>query len=290
MNYQDPRFDPHGAFQQFKTHPWIASLLKGGKMVRYGAKTMGEGGYFAMPKLYHNGLMLVGESGGFLDGMRLKGIHLAVKSGMMAAETAFEALMQEDYSKETLSAYDRRFRESWAFRELWKVRNFHQGFENGLLKGMIHTAAQLVTNGRGFCARLGATPDQGDDHGHMRKLSKMPQARRPINRKFDGLLTFDKLSDVYASGAIHEENQPSHLHIIDPNICIERCTKEYGNPCQNFCPASVYEIIERDDGEKELQVNPSNCVHCKTCDIADPYGNITWVPPEGGGGPSYGGM
>lgn len=286
LNYRDPRFDPHGVFQEFKTHPWVSSLLKDGKMIRYGAKTISEGGYFAMPQLYHDGLMLVGESGGFLNSMRLKGIHLAFKSGMMAAETAFEALSREDYSAVVLSDYEDRFKKSWAFDELWNVRNFHQGYEKGLATGMIHTAAQMVSGGRGFSDQLSSK----EDHLNTLKLSQMPEARQPIERKFDGILTFDKLSDVYASGAIHEENQPSHLQISDTTICSDQCTEEYGNPCQYFCPASVYEFVEKDDGKKHLQINASNCVHCRTCDIADPYGIITWVPPEGGGGPTYTGL
>jgi len=286
LNYRDPRTDPHANFQLLKTHPWIASLLKGGKMVKYGAKTISEGGYFAMPKLLHDGLMLVGESGGFLDSMRLKGIHLGFKSGMMAAETAFDALTREDYSAASLAAYDERFKHSWAKKELWQVRNFHQGYENGLFGGGLHTAAQLITGGRGFSARLRAKPD----HEHVQKLSEMPEAAKQIERKYDGELTFDKLSDVYTSGAIHEEDQPPHLRIGDMSICEDRCTKEYDNPCQYFCPAQVYEMVEGDDGKKHLQLSPSNCVHCKTCDIADPYQNITWVPPEGGGGPQFAGL
>ncbi|MDP8241271.1 MAG: electron transfer flavoprotein-ubiquinone oxidoreductase [Candidatus Hatepunaea meridiana] len=284
LNYQDPRFDPHGAFNDFKRHPLVSSLLEGGKMIRYGAKTIGEGGYFAMPKLYHDGLMLIGDTAGFLNSLRLKGIHLAMKTGIMAAETAFEALNKEDYSTKTLSNYHSRYRKSWAFTELWQVRNFHQGFDNGMIAGMVHFGAQMLTGGRGFTTRLNSEPD----HLAMKKLIEMPSARLPIERKFDGELTIDKLTDVYASGAKHEENQPAHLRITDINICNDRCTEEYGNPCINFCPASVYEMVDDEQtGKKHLQISPSNCVHCKTCDIADPYGNITWTPPEGGGGPVF---
>jgi electron-transferring-flavoprotein dehydrogenase len=218
--------------------------------------------------------------------MKLKGIHLAIKSGIMAANTAFKALAEGNYSSEMLSDYDRQYRESWAHDELWKIRNFHQGFESGLVAGFFHTAAQMSTSGRGFSARLRAK----EDRLHMRKLSELPDGRKKIERKFDGELTFDKPTDVYASGTKHEENQPPHLRISDPNICISRCLVEYGNPCMNFCPASVYEIVTDDNGKRKLQISASNCVHCKTCDIADPYGIITWVPPEGGGGPVYGGL
>jgi len=133
-------------------------------------------------------------------------------------------------------------------------------------------------------------PGARPDHEFMRKLSEMPKARSPIERKFDGELTFDKPTDVYASGTKHEENQPPHMRLIDADICNDRCTEEYGNPCQHFCPASVYEMVEGDNGKLKLQISASNCLHCKTCDIVDPYDNITWVPPEGGGGPRYGGM
>lgn len=286
LNSPDPRNDPHGYFQEFKTHPWIRSLLKGGKMIRYGAKTISEGGYWSMPQLYHDHLMLVGESGGFLNSMRLKGIHLAIKSGMMAAETAFDALTARNYSSDALQKYEKRFQNSWAHKELWNVRNFHQPYEKGLFWGMINTAAQMISGGRGFSSRIASQPD----HTHMKKLSEYPEAKNPIERKFDGVLTFDKLTDVYASGTIHEENQPPHLHVTDTNICSDRCTEEYGNPCQHFCPASVYEMVPGEMGKLNLRINASNCVHCKTCDIADPYGIITWVPPEGRGGPRYTGL
>jgi electron-transferring-flavoprotein dehydrogenase len=286
LNYKDPRTDPHRNFQDYKTHPWIASLLKDGKMIRYGAKTISEGGFYAMPRLYDDGLMLIGESGGFLDSMRLKGVHLGFKSGMMAAQTAFEALSNCDYSAESLKGYQDRFEKSWAKQELRKVRNFHQPYEHGLMVGGIHTMAQLITGGRGFISKIDSRPD----HESMKRISEVPGSDQPIERKFDGALTFDKLSDVYESGTLHEEDQPAHLHVKDTSICEDQCLKEFGNPCQYFCPAQVYEMVEDEEGKKHLHINASNCVHCKTCDIADPYGIITWVPPEGGGGPKYSGM
>ncbi|MBM3327495.1 MAG: electron transfer flavoprotein-ubiquinone oxidoreductase, partial [Calditrichaeota bacterium] len=286
LNARDPRNDPHRHLQDFKTHPFISAMLKDGKMVKYGAKTISEGGYWAMPQIYADRLMLVGESAGFLNSMRLKGIHLALKSGMMAAETAFEALSKEDYSAVVLKGYDERFHRSWAARELYRVRNFHQAYEKCLFNGMFHTGLQMMTAGRGVKNRYHAEAD----HKRYRKLTEEPDLRRPIARKFDGVLTFDKLTDVFASGTKHEEHQPSHLKVLDLDICSGRCAVEYGNPCQHFCPAQVYEMVKTEDGKKKLQLSPSNCVHCKTCDIADPYENITWAPPEGGGGPKYGGM
>ncbi len=295
LNAKDPRNDPHGYFQLFKQHPDVATLLKGGKMTKYGAKTISEGGYWAMPQLYSDGLMLVGESGGFLNAMRLKGIHLGIKSGMMAAEAAFDALAKGDYSAASLKGYDDRFRKSWAHKELWGVRNFHQPYEKGLIWGMLNTGVQVVTGGRGFSNRINSK----EDHLHMAHKVDIDTEGELTPAKFDGELTFDKLSDVFASGTKHEENQPTHLHVADTDICATRCVVEYGNPCTRFCPAQVYEMVPNEvnaaNGEAtaprlRLQINASNCVHCKTCDIADPYGIITWVPPEGGGGPRYAGL
>jgi len=283
LDNEDPRFDAHSAVQQFKTHPLVKCLLEGGTLVRYGAKTIPEGGYYSIPQTSMDGALIAGDSAGFLNSQRLKGIHLAMKTGMLAAEAAFEGLVKGDYSGATLGAYEIKWRASWVKDELWKVRNFHQGFENGFWAGAAHGALQFVTGGRGLRARYEARPD----HAHMKKLSEIT-VRPPEMIKPDGKLTFDKLSDVYHSSTHHEEDQPSHLHIADFDICNDRCVREYGNPCQHFCPAAVYEMEDRPDGSgKQLKLNPSNCVHCKTCDIADPYEIITWVCPEGGGGPRY---
>ena len=286
LDYQDPRFDPHNAFQQFKTHPWVKKLLAGGQMVRYGAKTIPEGGYFSIPTTATDGAVLVGDSAGFLNAQRLKGVHLAMKTGMLAAETIHAALARGDTSRTILRAYEEAWRSSWVKDELWPVRNYHQGFEHGVLAGAVHGALQFVTGGRGVRDRYRARPG----HEHMQRLPQVNGA--PYERvKTDEQLTFAKLSDVYHSGTHHEEDQPPHLVIADYDICNGRCTREYGNPCQFFCPAAVYEMEENADGSgKHLKLNPSNCVHCKTCDIADPYQIITWVCPEGGGGPHYDGM
>jgi electron-transferring-flavoprotein dehydrogenase len=286
LDYQDPRFDPHNALQQFKTHPWVKKLLAGGQMVRYGAKTIPEGGYFSIPATAVDGAVLVGDSAGFLNAQRLKGIHLAMKTGMLAAEAIHAALVRGDTSKATLGAYEKAWQASWVKDELWQVRNYHQGFERGVLAGAVHGGLQWVTGGRGLRARYGSRPG----HEHMQRLAQASGV--PYERvKPDEQLTFAKLSDVYHSGTHHEEDQPPHLVIADYDICNGRCTREYGNPCQFFCPAAVYEMEENADGSgKHLKLNPSNCVHCKTCDIADPYQIITWVCPEGGGGPHYDGM
>jgi electron-transferring-flavoprotein dehydrogenase len=283
LDSEDPRFDVHNCFQQFKTHPFVKGLLEGGELLRYGAKTIPEGGYFSIPATATDGALIVGDAAGFLNAQRLKGLHLAIKTGMLAAETIFEALAGQDCSRAALNRFEEKWRASWVRDELWKVRNYRQGFERGVWPGMLHAGLQMVTGGRGVRARYPLRKD----HEHMKCLGQThPDAAAKV--KPDGTLTFDKLSDVYRSGTSHEEDQPCHLKIADFDICNNRCTREYGNPCQHFCPAAVYEMEEGADGSgKRLKINASNCVHCKTCDIADPYEIITWLAPEGGGGPRY---
>jgi electron-transferring-flavoprotein dehydrogenase len=289
LNSPNPANDPHYRLQQFKTHPVVKRIFEGGTMLHYGAKTIPEGGYYSMPKLYADGLLLIGDCAGFLDSRRLKGIHLAIKSGMLAAETVYEAMQKNDFSKTTLKGMEQRFESSWARKELYAVRNYHAGFEDGLIGGMIHAGLQMFTSGRGLFERR----ENSSDHTHMMKMEEYIAGRGEdgIKKtiKFDNKYTFDKLTDVYRSGTKHEEDQPSHLVIADFDICNGVCSEEYGNPCQHFCPAQVYEMVddEENPGKKKLQLTPSNCVHCKTCDIADPYQVITWVTPEGGGGPNY---
>jgi electron-transferring-flavoprotein dehydrogenase len=291
LEYADPQFDPHAAFQKWKTHPFVKNLLDGGKLVRYGAKSLPYGGWYAMPRNTVDGALIIGDSGSFLDSQRLKGIHLAMKSGMLAAETIFEALKTGDATAKTLGGFQQRVEQSYIKSELWKVRNFHQSFQHGMLRGFFHTAFQQITGGRGLIDPMRA------EEGY-----KIGAAKRSANGedrfKADGKLTFDRLTDVYHSGTRHNEDQPCHLHVLDNDICVTKCVEEYGNPCQYFCPAAVYEMVKEVDRsavakEKDglkLKINAANCVHCKTCDIADPYQIIDWVVPEGGGGPSYEGM
>ncbi len=286
LDYQDPRLDPHHVFQSFKQHSLTRGLLEGGKMVRYGAKSLPYGGWLTMPKLAGKGWMILGDSGSMLNSQRLKGIHLAIKSGMLAAETAFESLLVGDQSSAALEAYQSRVEGSWIKEELYPVRNFHQGFENGLLGGLVHSGIQQVLGGR----NIGPDYENHAGYRNMRMLDAI--GRSTYGReatlgpaKSDGKLTFDKLTDVYHSGTRHDDDQPVHLVIRDTNICNHRCVQEYGNPCQHFCPAAVYEMVD-----SQIHINFANCVHCKTCDIMDPYQVITWVPPEGGGGPNYDGM
>ena len=286
LDAPDPANDPHGYLQRFKTHPFVRALLQGGKPVAYGAKAIPEGGWWAMPKLSADGLLLCGDTGGFLNGARLKGIHLAMKSGMLAAETLFECLLADDFSKERLAGYERRVESSWAAAELKEVRNFHQGFEGGLFAGMFNVGAGMLAGGRDWLLR-DRTPGR-PGHERMRRLAAAYPNGKPAAPRWDGVLTFDKLADVYLSGTRHDEDEPVHLVVSDTNICATKCRAEYGNPCQHFCPANVYEMVPGEaPGSLKLQINASNCVHCKTCDIADPYQIITWVTPEGGDGPDY---
>jgi electron-transferring-flavoprotein dehydrogenase len=289
LDYKNPTLDPHNELQRMKLHPAIQEILRGGKMIAAGAKAIPEGGYYSMPRLHGDGFMILGDSGGFLNGARLKGIHLAFKSGILAAEAAFLALLSEDYSAKQLSEYDALFEASWAKEELWHERNFHQAFEYGQVAGMMNAGASMVTGGRGF----GLFNKLEGHAGHERMVRikryfSSDDPHPPSKVKYDGQYTFDKVTNVYNGGVIHEENQPAHLLITDTEVCITRCTEEYGNPCFHFCPAQVYEPQPTADGRGKVPfLNFTNCFHCKTCDIMDPYQVITWVPPEGGGGPEY---
>ena len=289
LDYRDPLFDPHMAFNRFKQHPFVSRLLEGGTMVRYGAKALPEGGWNTIPQPYADGALIAGDAGGFLNSMRLKGIHLAMRTGMLAAETAFDAVRAGDTSAAALRRYQERIDASPVRAELYPVRNVHQAFGYGLYAGLAFAGVSLLT--RGWWVE--------DLHGHpgherMRTLDwyygQEVTRLRPSNATgTDRRLTFDKLTNVHYSGTAHEEDQPSHL-LVHTEVCSSICGPEYGHPCTRFCPANVYEIARDADGTPRLQINASNCVHCKTCDIMDPYAVITWVPPEGGGGPQYNGM
>jgi electron-transferring-flavoprotein dehydrogenase len=289
LDYKNPTLDPHNELQRLKLHPAIQEILRGGKMIAAGAKAIPEGGYYSMPRLYGDGFMILGDSGGFLNGARLKGIHLAFKSGILAAETAFGALLNGDYSSTQLKQYEDVFEVSWAKEELWQQRNFHQGFHNGQIAGVVNAGLGTITRGRGFgvANRL----DEQAGHERMVRIKRYfssDDPHPPAKLKYDGTYTFDKVTNVYNGGVLHEENQPAHLLITDTEVCITRCTEEYGNPCFHFCPAQVYEPQMTADGRGKVPfLNFTNCFHCKTCDIMDPYQVITWVPPEGGGGPDY---
>ncbi len=299
LNYDNPYTDPHDNMQRFKTHPKIKAILDGGECVRYGAKTLPAGGHFSQPKLYANGAILIGDSAGTCNGGHLKGVHLALKSGMVAAEALVEALAKDDFSEESLSLCKKLWDQSWAYKEHYKGRNFHASFGwTQKLPSWLGWARQLpwlangqalamLTGGRGLFARVKSHPD----HTHMKKLSELtPKERKKAEKvAYDNKLTFDKVTAVALAGSRHEVDQPHHLVVADTDVCATRCTEEYGNPCENFCPADVYEMIDDDanPGRRKLVIHHENCVHCKTCDVADPYALITWTTPEGGDGPDY---
>jgi len=292
LDYRDPLFDAHLTFQRFKQHPFVAKLLEGGRMIRYGAKAIPEGGWHAMPKLVMDGALIAGDAGGMVNSLRLKGIHLAMRSGMLAADAAFDAIATGDQSANTLLRYASAIDASAIRRELYPVRNVHQAFEHGLLAGAAFAGLSLVTGGGWFKnlmpsqAGYQRTRTIADYYGDARPSPDEPVA--PV--KIDRQLTFDRLTNVHYSGTKHREDEPSHLLVHDTDICRTRCRVEYGNPCTRFCPANVYEMVDDGQGGKRLQINASNCVHCKTCDIMDPYQIIDWVPPEGGEGPQYEGL
>ena len=288
LDYKDPLFDPHMAFNRFKQHPLVSKLLAGGQLVRYGAKALPEGGWNTIPQPYTNGALIAGDAGGFLNSMRLKGIHLAMRTGMLAAESAFEAIQTNDTSAHGLSRYQKKIDHSPVKAELYPVRNVHQAFGHGLLAGLAFAGFSLLTKGW--------WPNEVHSHAGHRRMQTLREYYRaqpeslaasnatPIDRR----QTFDKVTNVHYSGVAHDEDQPVHL-LVHTEVCSSICGTEYGHPCTRFCPANVYEIVQEAEGPR-LQINASNCVHCKTCDIMDPYAVITWVPPEGGGGPQYGGM
>jgi len=285
LHYADPSFSAHRAMQQLKQHPLLRDLLAGGSLVHYGGKTLPTGGYWSMPEPYTDGALLVGDSAGLLDTRRMKGVHLALRSGMLAAETAYEALCKNDFSAPVLASYGERLRSDWIHDEMWAARNHHQPYEHGLPAGILHTVLQNITGGRGLHARYPGIAG----HEYLRTSGSQPPTRDQHAPGPEDELIQDRATSVFHSGVRHEDDQPAHLHIENPELCFTRCHQEYGNPCQYFCPAGVYEITEN-GGSPHLRINAANCIHCKTCDIMDPYQTITWVPPEGGGGPRYEGM
>ena len=287
LDSKSPNNDPHRAAQEFKTTPFMRDLLDGGELVRYGAKAIPMGGLYAQPKLYVDGAMLIGDAAGMCNAFKLAGIHMAIKTGMLAAETLVDALGRKDTSSVVLGGYAERYRRSWAYEEHWEARNFHGSVDVSPVFAMgLNIPLMMVTKGRGIADPL--RYEAG--HLHMHKLSELAEGdREPKPFEFDGKLTFTKEHLVQFSGTQHEVDQPSHLVVADTDLCRDVCSVEYGNPCEKFCPAAVYEMVPDADhpGKKKLFIHHENCVHCKTCDIADPYQVITWTPPEGGEGPDY---
>jgi electron-transferring-flavoprotein dehydrogenase len=279
----DPQMDAHLLLQHLKTHPYIRNIIGQGKVVKYGAKAVTIGGWPSIPQLYTDGAMLVGDSASFLNPMRIKGIHLSMKSGMLAAEAAFEALRTGDPSAATLSAYQAKVHNSWIRKDMEPAKNMAANFANGFVGGMVKTAVQ-------YALGPGKTQPLQPDHTKVHPAGYTGGLELP-KLEFDGKYLVDKLTDVYHSGTLHEEKQPAHLKIVDTEICATSCREQFGNPCTKFCPAQVYNMRPNEkSGRLEMEVDFANCVHCKTCDIRDPYQVITWVPPEGGNGPEYGAM
>ena len=287
LESSNPHNDPHLQAQKLKTNKYFRKLFEGAELVRYGAKAIPMGGVTSMPKLYTDGAMLVGDSAGFCNAEKLSGVHMAIKSGMMAAETIVEAVQQQDFSSVTLGGYAERYRASWAHEEHWKARTQHASFAAGLpFFFMNEPVRRFLTDGGGMIG----TPSFHAGHIAYEKLKDLPPAKRQKEEfEFDNVLTFSKEHLVGFSGTAHEADQPSHLVVADTDLCTDVCAEEYGNPCESFCPAAVYEMLEDPEtpGRKKLFIHHENCVHCKTCDIADPYQVITWTPPEGGEGPDY---
>ncbi|HMN46039.1 MAG TPA: electron transfer flavoprotein-ubiquinone oxidoreductase [Povalibacter sp.] len=272
LNYKDPRLKPFEAFQQFKNHPRIEPLLEGGEILSAGARTIAAGGYQSLPQLDMPGALIVGDAGGTLNVFKIKGIHQAIRSGVLAAEHLAEKGRSE--------GFDARWRASDGHAELRSVRNFKPAFKKGLYFAMANGGLESLLKGH-VPWTLKNTPDWS-------ALEKLGDYASPDRQWIDRTLPpRDRLASVFFAGNVHDEAQPIHLKVADTSICATRCVVEYGNPCENFCPAGVYEMVPDGAGGKRLQINSANCVHCKACDIKDPYEIITWTTPEGGSGPNY---
>ena len=272
LNYRDPRLKPFEAFQQFKHHPRIKPLLEQGEILAAGARSIAAGGYQSLPTLEMPGALLIGDAGGTLNVFKIKGIHQAIRSGVLAAEHLAE--------QGSSAGFDARWRASEGHRELRAVRNFKPAFKRGLYLAMANAGLEILTRG--------ATPWTLSNSADAAALARLDEYTSPDRGWVErSLPPRDRVSSVFFAGNVHDENQPVHLHVADTSICSDRCAREFGNPCQNFCPAAVYEMVDNAGGGKRLQINAANCVHCKACDIKDPYGIITWTTPEGGSGPNY---
>ncbi len=283
LNYANPHLSPFEEFQRYKTHPQIRQYLEGGKRLGYGARAIAAGGLQSLPRLIFPGGALIGDDAGFLNAARIKGSHAAIKSGMLAAEAAFEALAAER-QRDELTAFPEAFRESWLYAELHKTRNFKPYMKRGLWLGsLLFGFDQKVLGGKAPW-----TLHNSADHDKLKPAAECARIDYP---KPDGVLTFDRLSSVFLSNTNHEEDQPSHLTLKDDSVPVAVNLATYDGPEQRYCPAAVYEFVQdAGDAGPRLQINAQNCVHCKTCDIKDPTQNIRWVTPEGGGGPNYTGM
>lgn len=282
LGYKNPHLSPFDEFQRFKRHPIISQFLKGGKRVTYGARAIVKGGLQALPKLVVPGALLVGDDAGFLNYVKIKGTHTGMKSGMLAAESVFGALKSGSEGKEELDSFVKAYKDSWLYDELYKARNVSPGIHR---LGMLLGSAFAMIDQTFFRGRLPFTfKDPKGDHEQLKPADQCAPIDYP---KPDGELIFDKLSSVFLTNTFHEEDQPCHLKLADESIPIKSNLPLYDEPAQRYCPAGVYEVLEEADGSKSFQINAQNCIHCKTCDIKDPAQNITWVAPEGSGGPNY---
>jgi electron-transferring-flavoprotein dehydrogenase len=284
LDYQNPWLSPFEEFQRYKLHPEIRKFLEGGRRISYGARAITAGGLLSLPKLTFPGGALMGCDAGFLNAPRIKGSHAAIKTGMLAAEAAYDAVVAGRQYDE-LTAYPEAFEQSWLYKELNQARNFKQWFKKGLYVGSVMNGIEYW-----LLPRLGIKSPPWTIHrkkADHEMLKPADQCKKIEYPKPDGKLTFDRLSSVFISNTNHEENQPVHLTLKDPTIPTSINLPKFGGPESRYCPAAVYEFVEGDDGKERLQINAQNCVHCKTCDIKDPTQNIVWVTPEGGGGPNY---
>lgn len=287
LGYQDPMLDLYEEFIRFKRHPLVRDIISGGRVMEQGARVIGNGGYYTMPKLAVDGAVFGGGSASMLNALGLKGIHTSMKSGMLAAEAILEAFRKGSFTQETLASYHHLFENSWLREELYRGRNLARAVSKKGFVKFFHLGAQYLTGGRGIFEK---TPIKKDSqtleplkHAHL-QASK----RRPGKQVYDGVLFLDKLTGVYLSKTQHREDQPCHLIVHDLDLCVHECFNTYRCPCTRFCPGNVYEMeIDDNTQKRRLKLNPSNCLHCKTCEIKDPYGNITWTCPEGGDGPGY---
>ena len=286
LSYLNPMLDLYDEFIKFKQHPFVADIIKGGKVLEQGARTVSSGGWFTIPRLAVDGGVFVGGCAAMQNTPGLKGVHLSMKSGILAAESILKALEASDYSRKTLEIYPDLFRKSWAYNEIYEARNFSQALAKKGLKKWIHLGAQYFTKGRGFVDNM---PIQSDSNTLIPAKPNREDVRQlPDKKMLDGVLYVDKLTGVYLSKTMHREDQPSHIIVHDTDLCINECYNTFRSPCTRFCPGDVYEIeIDPKTSKRRLKLNPSNCLHCKTCDIKDPYDNVTWTCPEGGEGPGY---
>ena len=283
LDYENPHLSPFDEFQRFKTHPDIRPTFEGGRRIAYGARALSEGGFQSIPKLTFPGGLLIGDTAGFLNVPKIKGNHMAMKSGMVAAEAVFAAAAA-GRSADEISEYPERLKKSWLWDELYAARNIRPSFRWGLWGGLLYSAVDTYV----FRGHAPWTLHHHEDHSALKPARDCPKIEYP---KPDGKVSFDKLSSVFISNTNHEENQPCHLTLKDASVPVRINLALYDAPEQRYCPAGVYEIVRETDGSKpRLQINAQNCVHCKTCDIKDPTQNIVWVTPEGGGGPNYAGM